>query len=245
MRYKVALRFAVTGDRRFLSHRDLARLFERAISRANLPIRYSSGFNPRPRLWLPLPRGVGVASDDELLVLELDRHEPPCRVLERLADQMPEGIVLREAFEQASRVTPRPVEVTYHLELSGKMEDPGLTEAPRRGAEEPMALAERIRTVMAAGGIDVERTVHKGGRTRIVNLRPWIIRLEVNDTTLIIVLHVSPEGSARPAEVLGLLGLDPIETLPRLCRASVGWEGLGPDGASPTDSIQPAGSGKG
>ena len=56
---------------RFLSHAETARVLQRACVRAAVPVRYSEGFNPHPRLSLPLPRPVGVESEDELLVVRL------------------------------------------------------------------------------------------------------------------------------------------------------------------------------
>ena len=71
-----AFAFSVTGDLRFISHRDTIRVFQRALARASLPVRYSEGFNPHPRLSLPLPRPVGVASEAEIIIVEFDQAMP-------------------------------------------------------------------------------------------------------------------------------------------------------------------------
>jgi radical SAM-linked protein len=196
---------------RFLSHRDMIRLFERAVSRANLPIHYSEGFNPRLRLRLPLPRSVGVASDDELLVIELDRHETPDRVVQQLTGELPDGVVLGQGLELAGSTTPRPVEVTYQLDLAG---------------ETSTALAEAARRIMRADRLIVQRRPKKHGPPRTVDVRAWIVRIEISHHLLTATLRVSPEGSARPAEVIALLDLDPTETLSRFRRVAVQWEGL-------------------
>ena len=73
-RYRLRIDFSVDGDIRFLGHRDMLRLFARAVVRSafgGLAVRYTQGFNPHPRLSIPLPRPVGIASDAECLVLEL------------------------------------------------------------------------------------------------------------------------------------------------------------------------------
>jgi radical SAM-linked protein len=221
----MAIRFVVTGDLRFLSHRDMVRLWARAIARANLSICYSAGFNPRPRVWLLLPRSVGVASDDELLIMELDRPQPPAQVLEQLARQTPSGIVLREAFELARHSRPRPVEATYRLDLNDESVDPALPGA-HLDAEQVSRLAERARQVAAAQCLEVQRTSPKDGRTRTVDVRKYVRRIDLADMALDIVLQISPAGSARPSEVLEVLGLDPVEMLPRLRRVSVRWAGI-------------------
>jgi hypothetical protein len=67
----LAVRFRIGGALRFLSHAETSRVFQRACARAGIPVKYSAGFNPHPKLSLPLPRSVGVESDDELLVVRL------------------------------------------------------------------------------------------------------------------------------------------------------------------------------
>src|SRR5690606_16197351 len=99
LRYKVAIRFRVEGDLRFISHHDMMRLFERALARARLPVKHSEGFNPRPRMSLPLPRPVGVATLADRLVVELREPVETTDALARLRRQMPVGLTLAEAFE--------------------------------------------------------------------------------------------------------------------------------------------------
>ncbi|MBN2271219.1 MAG: DUF2344 domain-containing protein, partial [Sedimentisphaerales bacterium] len=61
------LKFRIWGNLRFLSHAETMKVFQRACARAGLDVAHTEGFNPRPRLSLPLPRSVGVESDEELL----------------------------------------------------------------------------------------------------------------------------------------------------------------------------------
>jgi len=191
----------------------MLRLFERAVSRADLPVRYSEGFNPRPCVRLPLPRSVGVASDDELFVMTLERHESPDRVCERLARQLPTGIALGETVELARQGKLRAVEATYRLDLAG---------------ESRPELAEAVRGITHADRLEVQRVAKKGSRCRTIDLRAWIARVDLCADVLTMILRISPEGSARPAEVLELLGLDATEALARLRRVAVQWEGLAP-----------------
>jgi radical SAM-linked protein len=98
----MAVRFRVVGPAAMLSHAEMSRVLQRACARADLPVRYSEGFNPHPKLSLPLPRPVGVESDDELLVARL--HADPvaggagaragaeATLMRALAEQLPEGI---------------------------------------------------------------------------------------------------------------------------------------------------------
>ena len=88
----MAIRFAICGDLRFISHHDTMRLFERALSRAQLPVKFSEGFNPRPQLSLPVPRAVGITGEAEVLLIAFSEPVNPEEVLSRLIEQMPAGI---------------------------------------------------------------------------------------------------------------------------------------------------------
>jgi hypothetical protein len=65
----LVVKFKIGGSLRFLSHAETLRVLQRACVRAGINLQYSRGFNPRPKMSLPLPRPVGVESDDELLTL--------------------------------------------------------------------------------------------------------------------------------------------------------------------------------
>ena len=70
---RLRVRFAKHGKVRFTSHRDVARVWERALRRVALPVAYSEGFSPRPRLSFGLALPTGCASVGEYLDIELDR----------------------------------------------------------------------------------------------------------------------------------------------------------------------------
>jgi radical SAM-linked protein len=127
LRIRLAIRYAVDGDLRFISHHDTLRLFERALARAELPVRFSQGFNPRPRMSIVLPRPVGVASRDELLVVELTNEMNSEEALSRLSQHMPIGLMLLSADFLTADQRAAPVRTTYSLSL-----DPPHREAVRK-----------------------------------------------------------------------------------------------------------------
>jgi hypothetical protein len=86
------VKFAKTGDARFLSHLDFMRLLERGLRRSGLPLRYTQGFNPHVRLSLNDALPVGVESLDERVLIHLESSLPPETVRDRLANVMPAGI---------------------------------------------------------------------------------------------------------------------------------------------------------
>src|ERR1700704_6594433 len=104
------VRYAKRGKMRFASHLDVARTFERGVRRAGLPIAYSSGFTPHPKISYAGGVPTGVASEAEDLSLTLTSQVEPDAVRERLNAALPDGIDVIAATEDsgglpASRLT--------------------------------------------------------------------------------------------------------------------------------------------
>ena len=100
---KIAVRFARRGLSRWHSHHDQMRFWERALRRAEWPLRLTEGFNPRPRLVFPHALGVGVASMDEWAEIELAGARSPMWLAERLR-QAVAGVVEILAVEEMAAV---------------------------------------------------------------------------------------------------------------------------------------------
>ena len=211
MHYRLAFRFAIEGDLRFISHHDTVRLFERALARAELSARRSAGFNPRPRLSLPLPRSVGIASRDELLIVEFDAPLGADEARQRLAAVMPPGLRIFDAFAVANDESCKPRRVTYAMKLA---------------ADEVAGVEARVAAFVAQKRIDVERRDVKTGRVRPVDVRGCVTTIAVADGRLVWTQSVDAGGTAKPAEVLAGLGFGPREALHRLERTCVEYDGL-------------------
>lgn len=204
MRQSLAIRYAIEGDLRFISHHDTLRLIERALSRARLPVRYSQGFNPRPKISLVLPRPVGVASKDDLLVMELEASLPESEIQSRLQPQLPVGMTIsRVEFRDGVR-SPQPESAKYGLPID-PCQSASLT-------ERASALIEASQCVVERGG------AAKGGRPRSIDIRPFIESIEVQGDCLTWTQRITPEGSPRVGEVLGALGLSARDHLHRVSR---------------------------
>src|SRR5256885_13296822 len=74
---RIRLRYAKRGPMRFTSHRDFARAFERAILRAGVPIAYSQGFTPHPKISYASAAPTGVGSESEYLEIGLQAEVDP------------------------------------------------------------------------------------------------------------------------------------------------------------------------
>lgn len=206
----MAIRYAVEGDLRFISHHDSLRLFERALVRGDLPLRYSEGFNPRPRLSIALPRPVGVASGDELLVIELCEPIEPSSALTRLAPQMPPGMTLLGAEQLDDSDRRLPCDACYAVSFGPELQD---------------RIAQHATNMLAAEQLPVTREAHEAGaRTKSIDIRPYILSIEAQPQGVRWQQAISQTGTARVSEVLELLGLPSAEYLHRVRREKVAYQ---------------------
>ncbi len=217
-----ALRFRIGGSMRFLSHAETARLWQRACARAALPVRFSEGFNPHPRLSLPLPRPVGVESDDELLVIRLceDRESMPLEsraqreaTLKRaLAEQLPEGIEVLAVDLTPAHASWQPRSAEYVLPVR----------AEEAGGEE--RLRGRMAEVMESDRCIVARVSGEGRPTKSVDVRPFLDALRWEEGNLIVRPRTGPAGSIRVDEIQQLFGLRTQDLAGPIRRTNVTWE---------------------
>ena len=99
------LLFEKTGSAVWMSHLDLMRLFQRAFKRANLPLKHTQGFNPRPSVSIALPLSVGIDSVCELLDFDLDGMTVPCdEITARLNKALVSGVVVRKTYENGKKL---------------------------------------------------------------------------------------------------------------------------------------------
>lgn len=98
---KIRLRYAKRGRLRFTSHRDFSRAFERAVRRAGVPIGFSSGFSPHPKISYANAAPTGAASEAEYLEIGLTRVCDPEQVRAALDESLPPGLDVTDAVVAA------------------------------------------------------------------------------------------------------------------------------------------------
>jgi radical SAM-linked protein len=209
------VRYAKWGKVQFLSHRDLARVVERAIRRAGVPVAYSQGFSPRPKLHFGLALPTGYESDAEFLDLDLAPDRPGVR----------EPAALAAALQPC---LPQGVTVTAVAALAPG--EPSLQDAVTSSSwvahvdGDPADLAAGAEALLAAGSHTIE-IVRKGKQVR-EDLRPLLLGLDVSapgesittGAELRFELGTKPR-SVRPAELLAELGI----ARPRRVRRTHQW----------------------
>src|ERR671917_2357533 len=117
---RVRVRFAKRGRLRFLSHRDVARTVERAVRRAGVPVSYSHGFSPHPRLSWIGAAPTGAASEAEYLEIGLTRPVDPGELAAALDAALPDGLdVLAAAVAEGTPLADRIEGSEWRIELPG------------------------------------------------------------------------------------------------------------------------------
>ena len=100
---KLRLRFEKTGRAIYISHLDLMAVMQRAFARADLPLKFSEGFNPHPQISILLPLSVGTASICELMDFRLLEERDLKTLPDRLTAVLPDGIRALEAYESVRK----------------------------------------------------------------------------------------------------------------------------------------------
>jgi len=169
-RFKVRVRLRKGGKARFVSHLEFMTVVHRATRRGGVPVRFSRGFHPQPRISFPDALPLGVESDAEILDFELFRPWSAREVADALNSQLPEGFRVLEAAALHWQ-TPSPSasikEVVYRVEL------------PEAA---PADLAGRLAAFLSAAEVPVIK--EKGGRQVSVDLRRDVHALEIADGAL-------------------------------------------------------------
>jgi radical SAM-linked protein len=190
---RVRIRFRKQDDLRLISHRDLARAWERLLRRATVRPVMSEGFHPRPRMSFPSALAVGVAGLDEVVEMELVDPWQPDELQAVLGPRCPAGLVI-----YSIEILPPLSRQAQVRRVAFEMPVP---------ADRLEGLSRRIDDLLHADCHFIERPDgHKP-----IDLRALLEDVQVNDGVLRMQMRVTPKGSVRPREVLAALELEDLE----------------------------------
>ncbi|HSG16385.1 MAG TPA: TIGR03936 family radical SAM-associated protein [Anaerolineae bacterium] len=198
---RLRITFAKFGPTRFIGHLDLARALERSLNRAQVPLAYTQGYNPRPRMQLAAALPLGFTSECEMADFWLLQTLEPAAARKAMEAKMAPGIEIKDVV-QVELAEPalqnRVTEADYVAQL---------TESIDCGS-----LRETIASFLAAERVMRER------RGKQYDLRPLVLSLSLVDNgpdipELEMHLSMTPGKTGRPDEVLAVLGLDPLAAL--------------------------------
>jgi radical SAM-linked protein len=161
---RLAIRYAKRGRMRFASHRDIARAVERGVRKAGLPVGYSAGFSPHPKISYPGGAPTGTASEAEYLELSLTGLCVPSDVREQLDAALPDGIDVIEVVELGDPADALRLEAsTWEVILPGVAPDEAIRAA---------------RLFLAAPSAEVDRLTSKG--IRRLDARAAVVTIELD-----------------------------------------------------------------
>jgi radical SAM-linked protein len=192
---RIRITFGKHGALRYIGHLDLAKTWERVLRRALVPLEYTQGFNPRPRLQFATALPVGVTSESEYLdawLLARLEGDFPGGWIDTLNTASPDGLRTYHLADVEIKDVALPTQVTYSEFVITPL-DEALT---------PDDLRARVAVLLA---MDV---IERMGKKRPYDLRPRILDLSVDDDGKLIALLSSNERSnARPDELLSAMGI--------------------------------------
>jgi radical SAM-linked protein len=198
---KVRVRFTKIGRVRWTSHRDVARMWERALRRARVPVAYTAGFTPRPQLSFGLALPTGCESTAEYLDMTLDDPAEPVELSELaqgISAQLPVGVdvVAAGVIELGTPSLQEDVasctwEIRVPTPVSGDLD-------------------AAVRRVLDAESLPLQR--ERKGRQVVDDLRPSVLALscappDADGALLLAELGTRPRG-VRPSELAHALGIE-------------------------------------
>ncbi|GHJ90855.1 radical SAM protein [Streptomyces sp. NE5-10] len=148
---RIRLRYTKRGRLRFTSHRDFQRAFERALRRAEVPMAYSAGFTPHPKVSYANAAPTGTGSEAEFLEIALTEHRDPETLRVLLDESLPAGLDITDAVEaRTSGLADRLTASVWELRLDGVPVDDA---------------RKAVDAFLAAETVEVQRKTKNGVRT--------------------------------------------------------------------------------
>ncbi len=194
---RIRIKYGKYGALRFVGHLDMAKTWERILRRAQLPLEYTQGFNPRPRMQFAAALAVGLTSASEYLdawlTTRLDDHSAEAWIA-RLAATSPAGIPIYSLDEVPISSSALPTLVTH----SEYVITPG-----------DNAVTAELLESRAAALLSQEVIERLNSKDKPYDLRPLILDLHLEGgETLVAHLKTGEKGNARPDDLLDAMGIE-------------------------------------
>jgi radical SAM-linked protein len=195
---RLRIRFCRGAEIKFISHLDIIRLWQRALHRAEIPLAYSEGFNPHPRISLAVPLAIGVTSEAELMDIFCTKWVSPHWFSAAVSRQLPPGIEILQVYPINLSQPSLQSQVRY-AEYKVEVE----TEKESRDIESGLS------SLLSAEHLPWQHQRDTGIRS--YDLRALIDNLRLIDyhrpyCTIGMTLRCDNSGSGRPEQVAAALG---------------------------------------
>ncbi|MBE5812529.1 MAG: DUF2344 domain-containing protein [Clostridiales bacterium] len=191
--YKLRFYFSKADEVKYVGHLDTIELFDRAFRRAKLPISFSEGFNPRPKLTFAHPLAVGISSNEEIGEIELIEKMSEKDFIEELNDALPKPICIinAEYVDEKKSLMSLVKSAEYTLQI-----------------EEEFITSDDIEEMLNKTSIEIEKT-SKSGKKSIVDIKPLILSWEwykKEDKIFRVNLVTGSNDNLRPDTIIKLFG---------------------------------------
>ncbi len=182
-------------------------------------MRYSGGYNPRPKLSLPLPRTVGIESEDDLLCVRVEKPEADFdaeKFRARLGEQLPAGCEVVSVKAVKGEKCPVPTGAVYKIAVREDILEDEQSREKLRGICSDILRSERI--------VVERRFGQEGVRSKNIDVRGFVKDIKFVDEAIFVECNVSGAGTIRVEEILGLLQLKVEQLGEAVRRVKVQWQ---------------------
>jgi radical SAM-linked protein len=197
---RIRIRFSRGEELKFISHLDTMRLWQRAFHRAGIPLAYTEGFSPHPRISLAAPLAVGVTSEAELMDVFCAKWVSPHSFTAAVSQQLPPGIQILQVYAVAPTMPSLQSQVSY-AEYEVEVE----TERDKQGIESALTSLLSVKQLPWHHQRDTG-TRNYDLRALIDDL--WLTSWRSGYGTIGMRLRCNSTGSGRPEQVAAALGFN-------------------------------------
>ncbi len=206
---RLAVWFSVAGDMKYLSHRETMTLWNRALTRSRIGVRFSQGFNPHMQISMPLPRSVGMLSLEELLLARITPDGDLAQMSRDISSELPIGITLLGIKYVPTKIPILPKYAEYQLSINQSVNRD--------------ALQRKIEDFHNCRRLVVERQAHGRHPGRKLDMKEYLAKLDMSDAAIIVRIITEPGVTARISEVAEMLSLNNAGNVNEITRIKAGY----------------------
>ena len=212
--YTLVADFSITRNLAYLSHQETMTMFQRGFVRASVPLVYSGGFNPHPRLSVPFPRTVGTGSQGDRFYATVEYSEKPSleTLTEAVNQIMPEGCCVKflQCLPGKAALFPESAEYQFHLQTN-------MTESLATHIE-------ACRNKLQEGGpIEIRRYWAKKRSYKVFDIAPFVQAIHCSQDLVEVKCSVSQSGTVRVDELMDWLHIAKEYLREPVCRTGICW----------------------
>ncbi|OGO03484.1 MAG: hypothetical protein A2Y59_03875 [Chloroflexi bacterium RBG_13_52_14] len=195
---RLRITFSRGEELKYITHLDLMRLWQRVLRRANIPLIYSQGFSPHPRISLAAPLAIGVTSSSELMDIYLERRLSPHFFIKSVKEQLPRGIDILEVAEVGVGLPSLQSQLRF-------AEYKVVLDADKKPKEVEAAICSLLESDSLPWQHTRDKEIRKYDlRTLIEDI--WLIESSPPEFAVGMRLRCDSDGTGRPEQVVSALG---------------------------------------